>query len=121
MQPKTEKCIGGQMIKPRCLLYDLPVFLSADKKLKPCCFVNPANQWREFLSWAKANKLDANYDLDVTKHNIETIMKSPTWTKLIEGFNTGNAPKTCFFECGPDSYSSTSQTAKHSTYDKEDK
>ena len=109
------------MINPRCLLNRLPIFLSADNKLKPCCFVNPAEQWRGFLLWAEKNDLDANYDLDVTKHSIEAIMKSPTWTTLKDGFATGNSPFVCHMECGPASYTSTSQTAKHSDYKKEDK
>jgi hypothetical protein len=104
------------MIKPRCLLYDLPIYLSADQKLKPCCFVNPADQWKDFLRWGKENKLDVEYDLDVTKHTIEIITTSPTWLAILDGFKTGNAPSTCFKECGPSSYSSTTQTAKHSDY-----
>ena len=104
------------MIKPRCLLYKLPVFLSADKKLKPCCFVNTSGQWLKFLSWAAENNLDANYDLDVTNHSIEEIMTSPTWLAVLDGFKTGNVPSTCVKECGPGSYSSTTQTAKHSDY-----
>jgi len=102
------------MIKPRCLLHNMPIFLSADNKLKPCCFINA--QWSLFLKWTKENGLDAEYDLDVTKHDIDTILKSKTWIKLIEGFETGNVPQECHIQCGPDSYISTTQTAKHSDY-----
>ena len=109
------------MIKPRCLIYNMPVFLSADNKLKPCCFLNPIAQWNEFKDWAKKHNFNIEDDLDVTKHSIETIMKSPTWTTLKDGFATGNSPFICHMECGPDSYTSTSQTAKHSDYKKEDK
>jgi hypothetical protein len=112
----TQKYIGGQMIKPRCLLYDLAMFLSADNKLKPCCFVNPVESWNEFIEWGKQNGLNVEEDLDVTKHNIDTIIKSPTWLAVIDGFETGNTPKACHIECGPNSYSSTDQTSKHSDY-----
>lgn len=113
------KYIGGQMIKPRCLLYDMPMFLSADNKLKPCCFLNPVGQWKEFISWGKQNGYDVEYDLDVTKHDIDTIVKSPTWQAVIDGFNTGNAPQECHRSCGPGSYISTTNTAKHSDYEED--
>ena len=113
------KYIGGQMIKPRCLLYNMPMFLSADNKLKPCCFLNPVNQWKEFISWGKQNGYDVEYDLDVTKHDIDTIVESPTWQAVIDGFNTGNVPQECHRSCGPSSYISTDNIAKHSNY-KED-
>ena len=35
-------------LKPRCTLYKNPMFLSADKKLKPCCFLNPHAEWKIF-------------------------------------------------------------------------
>ena len=38
------------MIKPRCLLYNMPIFLSADNRLKPCCFLNTIEKWNEFKS-----------------------------------------------------------------------
>ena len=55
------------MIKPRCLLHNMPMFLSADNKLKPCCFLNPTIQWIEFKLWGKENGYDVEYDLDITK------------------------------------------------------
>jgi hypothetical protein len=111
------KYIGGQMIKPRCLLYNMPIFLSADNRLKPCCFLNPVGQWNEFIEWGKQNGLNVEEDLDITKHDVETILKSPTWLAVLDGFKTGNAPHECHVSCGPNSYSSTSQTAKHSDYE----
>ena len=111
-----QKYIGGQMIKPRCLLYNMPMFLSADNRLKPCCFLNTIEKWNEFKEWGKNNGIDVAGDLDITKHNIDTILKSKTWTKLIDGFETGNAPPECHRACGPNSYTSTDQTAKHSDY-----
>lgn len=113
------KYIGGQMIKPRCLIYKMPMFLSADNRLKPCCFLNPTDQWNEFITWGKENGYDVEYDLDVTKHDIDTIVKSPTWLAVIDGFNTGNVPPECVRACGPGSYTSTSNTAKHSDYEEE--
>ena len=113
-----QKYIGGQMIKPRCLIHNMPMFLSADNKLKPCCFLNPIETWNEFKKWGEDNGLDVDGDLDITKHNIETILKSKTWTMLIEGFKTGNTPEECHLKCGPDSYSSTNQTSLHSDYKK---
>ena len=104
------------MIKPRCLIYNMPIFLSADNRLKPCCFLNPIEKWNEFKKWGEQNGVNVDEDLDVTKHSIDTILKSETYTKLKEGFKTGNTPKECHFQCGPDSYSSTSQTSKHSDY-----
>jgi hypothetical protein len=107
------------MIKPRCLMYNLPMFLSADNKLKPCCFLNTTEQWKEFILWAKDRGFDAEYDLDVTKHNVDNIIDSPTWKALIKSFKTGDTPSECWNSCGPDSYTSTSNTAKHSDYKEE--
>ena len=84
------KYIGGQMIKPRCLLYNMPMFLSADNKLKPCCFLNPTYQWNQFKEWGKQNGLNVEEDLDITKHSVDTIIKSPTWLAVLDGFETGN-------------------------------
>jgi hypothetical protein len=104
-------------ITPRCLLYNMPVFLSADNKLKPCCFLNPTEPWKQFLSWGRRNGHDVENDLDITKHSVDTIMKSRTWLAILDGFETGNVPGECRHACGPDSYNSTTQTAKHSDYD----
>jgi hypothetical protein len=104
------------MIKPRCLLYNMPMFLSADNHLKPCCLVNPTEEWQEFVAWAKQNGLDAEYDLDITKHSIDDITQSPTWLAVIDGFKTGNVPPECHRSCGPNSYVSDTNTAKHNTY-----
>ena len=104
------------MIKPRCLIYNMPVFLSADNKLKPCCFLNPIAQWNEFKDWAKKHNFNIEDDLDVTEHSIEEILSSPTWLKLIAGFETGDTPLECHRACGAGSYRSTTQTAKHSDY-----
>ena len=107
------------MIKPRCLIYELPMFLSADNKLKPCCFLNTTEQWKSFIEWGKQHNVNVEYDLDITKHKIEEIIDSPTWKELIKTFKTGDAPLTCDLNCGPDSYTSTSNTAKHSDYKEE--
>ena len=104
------------MIEPRCLIYNMPIFLSADNRLKPCCFLNTVEKFNEFKKWGEDNGLDVEGDLDITKHNVDAIIKSKTWTKLIEGFKTGNAPPECHRSCGPSSYTSTSNTAKHSDY-----
>lgn len=104
------------MIEPRCLIYNMPIFLSADNRLKPCCFLNTVEKFNEFKKWGEDNGLDVEGDLDITKHNVDAIIKSKTWTKLIEGFKTGNAPPECHRSCGPNSYTSTSNTAKHSDY-----
>jgi hypothetical protein len=92
------------------------MFLSADNKLKPCCFLNPVQQWKEFKEWGEQNGLNVEEDLDITKYDIDTIIKSETWTTLIAGFKTGNTPVECHRSCGEGSYTSTSQTAKHSNY-----
>mgnify|MGYP005990247445 FL=1 len=111
------KYTGGQMIKPRCLTYSsMPIFLSADNRLKPCCFLNTVEKFNEFKKWGEDNGIDVDGDLDITKHNVDAILKSKTWTKLIEGFKTGNTPQECHRSCGPGSYSSTSNTSKHSDY-----
>ena len=55
-------------------------------------------------------------DLAITKHKVDTILKSPTWLAVIDGFETGNTPPECHRACGPGSYTSTTQTAKHSDY-----
>jgi len=94
----------------------MPMFLSADKRLKPCCFLNPTYQWNDFINWGKQNGLNVEEDLDITKHSVDTIIKSPTWLAVLDGFKTGNAPRECHRSCGPDSYTSTSNTAKHSDY-----
>ena len=104
------------MITPRCLVYKMPVFLSADNRLKPCCFLNTTESWAKFVSWGKKNGLDVEHDLDITKHSYDTILKSPSWQTLIDGFKTGNVPHECHRSCGPDSYSSTNNTSKHSDY-----
>jgi hypothetical protein len=105
------------MIKPRCLIYKMPMFLSADNKLKPCCFLNTTSEWVDFIKWCKERSLDAEYDLDITKHSIDTIIKSPSWKALLDSFDSHvGSPGTCRKNCGPNSYTSTSQTAKHSDY-----
>ena len=104
------------MIKPRCLLHNMPVFLSADNLLKPCCFLNTTDSWNKFKDWAKDHNLNIEDELDVTKHSIEEIINSPTWLKLIAGFKTGDTPRECHRSCGPGSYSSTNQSSKHSDY-----
>lgn len=104
------------MIKPRCLLYNMPIFLSADNRLKPCCFLNTVEKYNEFKEWGKDNGVDVDGDLDITKHSVNTILKSPTWLTLIDGFKTGNTPQECYRSCGPNSYRSTNKTSKHSDY-----
>lgn len=119
------KYIGGQMIKPRCLLYNMPMFLSADNKLKPCCFLNTTEQWNDFIKWGKRLGFDVEHDLDITLHSVETIIESPTWKGLIASFSQENqgsdivgrsCPPECYNSCGPGSYSSTNQSSKHSDY-----
>jgi hypothetical protein len=90
------------------------MFLSADKHLKPCCFLNASA--KDFKKWAQTHNLNLEDDLDVTKHSIETILVSPTWIKLLDGFKDGDTPKTCHSQCGDNSYTSTTNTAKHSDY-----
>lgn len=116
------------MIKPRCLMYNLPMFLSADNKLKPCCFLNTTEQWKEFIEWGKQRGFNVEHDLDITLYTVETIIESPTWKGLIASFsqeNQGDAivgrssPPECYNSCGPGSYTSTSNTAKHSDYKEE--
>ncbi len=106
-------------VKPRCTLYGMPMFLSADKKLKPCCFLNPYHEWKSFIEWGKANGLDINSDLDLEKNTKEQVMKSPTWLKLIDSFDKINAsPFTCYKECGTKSWESTNMVQKYSDFGK---
>ena len=70
------------MIKPRCLLYNLPMFLSADNKLKPCCFLNTTKQWKEFIEWGKQRGFNVEHDLDITLYTVETIIESSIKNKI---------------------------------------
>ena len=104
------------MISPRCLLHNMPMFLSADNHLKPCCFLNTTTEWDEFKKWAEGHNLNIEDDLNVNNHTMAEIINSPTWIKLLDGFKTGDVPRVCNAECGPGSYSSTNQSSKHSDY-----
>jgi hypothetical protein len=103
-------------LKPRCTLYKNPMFLSADKKLKPCCFLNPHAEWKIFKEWGEERGLDISEDLDIIKYSRKEIFESATWKGLLESFKTNDAPYTCYKECGHNSYTSDTMTAKHSQY-----
>jgi hypothetical protein len=108
-----------QIVSPRCILYGMAMFLSADKRLKPCCFLNPYHEWKLFVKWGEENKLDVANDLDLTKHTKEEVMKSDTWLKLIDSFDKPNAsPATCYRECGSKSWESTNMVQKYSDFGK---
>lgn len=106
------------MITPRCIVNGMPMFLSADSKLKPCCFLNTSREYAAFITWGKQRGYDVEFDLDTTLHSINEIHNSPTWKGLIESFKTeGDSPEVCDRACGPGSYTSTTGNAKHSTFE----
>ena len=58
---------------PRCiLLKGNSVFVGPDGYLKPCCFVNNARDWNEFLLWVNDNNLDVE-DLNLFDQGLDNI------------------------------------------------
>lgn len=88
-------------IYPRCLVHKGdPVFVGPDGYLKPCCFVNNARDWNEFLLWVKDNNLDIE-DLNLFNQGLDKIKQSPTWKLLKKQLESQdpNCPSVCKRMC----------------------
>jgi hypothetical protein len=86
---------------PRCLLLKgNSVFVGPDGYLKPCCFVNNARDWNEFLLWVNDNNLNVE-DLNLFDQGLDNIKASPTWQLLKKQLesNDSNCPSICKRMC----------------------
>jgi hypothetical protein len=72
--------------------------LSATGYLKPCCHYGTNTNWVNLKQWAKDKGLDVE-NLNVYKHNINDIYKSPLWTNILLGQVTGDLPQACWDHC----------------------
>ena len=72
--------------------------LSATGYLKPCCHYGTNTNWVNLKQWAKDKGLDVE-NLNVYKHNINDIYKSPLWTNILLGQTTGDLPQACWDHC----------------------
>lgn len=93
-------------INPRCLSGS-PKFIGSEGHLLPCCFLNPFQAREGLIEWAKKNGCDALHDLNLKLNTSEEIYNSPTWKKLLEGFETGNVPTMCYATCSTGTWTST--------------
>ena len=87
---------------PRCLILKRNnMFIGPDGYLKPCCFVNNAKDWNEFLTWIDDNNLNIE-DLQLFERGMDKIKNSNTWQLLKKQLesNDPNCPSICKKMCG---------------------
>lgn len=80
----------------------IPETLNATGLLKPCCYYSTTREWGNMCEWAEKHGLDPNVDMNVMATSIDEVKSSPTWTKLKQGMETGDVPKTCYEKCSDD-------------------